>query len=86
VRDISIPHAIDRERPMLEPARRRRRITGVRYWLPLAAAFVLLYVATMASAIVGLVLIIAAFGLVIEVSTKLFENAGKTGGLHNHRQ
>lgn len=59
----------------------------MRYWLPLAAAFVLLYVATMvSSAIVSFVLIVAAFGLVIEVSTKLFENAGKTGGLHNHRQ
>jgi hypothetical protein len=58
----------------------------VRYWLPLVAAFVLLYAATKASALVGLVLIVAAFGLVIEVSTKIFENTGKTGGLHNHRQ
>jgi hypothetical protein len=61
-------------------------MSGVRFWLPLAAAFVLLYVATMVSAIVSFVLIVAAFGLVIEVSTKMFENAGKTGGLHNHRQ
>jgi hypothetical protein len=58
----------------------------VRYWLPLVAAFVLLYAATQVSAIVSFVLIVAAFGLVIEVSTKLFENAGKSGGLHNHRQ
>jgi hypothetical protein len=58
----------------------------VRYWLPLVAAFVLLYASTKVSALVGLVLIVAAFGLVIEVSTKLFENTGKTGGLHNHRQ
>jgi hypothetical protein len=58
----------------------------VRYWLPIVAAFVLMYAATKVSAIVGFVLIVAAFGLVIEVSTKLFENAGKTGGLHNHRQ
>lgn len=58
----------------------------MRYWLPLVAALVLLYAATKVSAIVGFVLVIAAFGLVIEVSTKMFENAGKTGGLHDHRQ
>jgi hypothetical protein len=58
----------------------------VRYWLPLVVAFVLLFAATKASAIVAFVLIIAAFGLVIEVSTKMLENAGKSGGLHNHRQ
>ena len=58
----------------------------MRYWLPLVAALACLYAASKTSAIVGLVLIVVAFGLVIEVSTKLFENAGKTGGLHNHRQ
>jgi hypothetical protein len=58
----------------------------VRYWLPLVAAFVLLAVATKVSAIIAFVLVIAAFGLVIEVSTKMFENTGKTGGIHNHRQ
>ena len=58
----------------------------MRYWLPLVVAFVLLYVSTKVSAIVGFVLIVAAFGLVIEVSTKLFETNGKSGGLHDHRQ
>jgi hypothetical protein len=58
----------------------------VRYWLPLVVAFMLLFAATKVSAIVAFVLIIAAFGLVIEVSTKMFEQSGKSGGLHNHRQ
>ena len=58
----------------------------MRYWLPLVAAFVLLAAATRVSSILAFVLIIAAFGLVIEVSTKMFENTGKSGGLHNHRQ
>ena len=58
----------------------------MRYWLPLVAAFVLLYAATKVSAIVSFVLIVVAFGLVIEVSTKMFERNGRTGGLHNHRQ
>ena len=58
----------------------------MRYWLPLVAAFVLLYAATRVSAIIAFILIIAAFGLVIEVSTKMLENSGKSGGLGNHRQ
>jgi hypothetical protein len=58
----------------------------VRYWLPLVAALVCLYVSTKVSAIVGFVFIVVAFGLVLEVSTKLFEQAGKTGSIHDHRQ
>ena len=58
----------------------------MRYWLPLVAAFVCLFAATKVSAIIAFVLIIVAFGLVIEVSTKMIEQSGKSGGLHNHRQ
>ena len=59
----------------------------MRYWLPLVAALVLLIVAgKVASNLIAALLVLLAFGLVIEVSTKLFENAGKTGGVHNHRQ
>jgi hypothetical protein len=58
----------------------------MRYWVPLLAALVCLVVATKVSALVGFVLIIAAFGLVIEVSTKLFEQAGRGGRLTDHRQ
>ena len=58
----------------------------MRYWLPLVMVFVLLILATKVSAIIAFVLIIVAFGLVIEVSTKMIEQSGKSGGLHNHRQ
>jgi hypothetical protein len=58
----------------------------VRYWLPALAAVVCLVAATMVTALIGFVLIVAAFGLILDVSTKLFENAGKTGGLGDHRQ
>lgn len=58
----------------------------MRYWLPTLAALVCLVAATMVAPLIGYVLVIAAFGLVLDVSTKLFENAGKTGGLGNHRQ
>jgi UPF0716 family protein affecting phage T7 exclusion len=58
----------------------------VRYWLPLVAAAICLIVGSMASTIVGFVLLIAAFGFVLDVGTKLFENSGRTGGLGDHRQ
>jgi hypothetical protein len=58
----------------------------VRHWLPLVAAAICLIVGSMASTIVGFVLVFVAFGLVLDVGTKLFENTGKTGGLGDHRQ
>jgi len=58
----------------------------VRYGLPIVAAIACLVVGTMVPAVIGFVLLIAAFGFVIDVCTKLFENAGKTGGLGDHRQ
>jgi hypothetical protein len=56
----------------------------VRYWLPLLAAIACLFAATRVTGVLTLVLIVVAFALVIEVSTKLFEQSG--GGLSNHRQ
>ena len=59
----------------------------MRYGLPLVAATICLIAASsVSSTIVSFVLIIAAFGFVLDVSTKLFENAGKTGSLGDHRQ
>ena len=58
----------------------------MRYWLPTLAAVICLVAATMVSPLIGFVLVIAAFGFVLDVSTKLFESAGKTGGLGDHRQ
>jgi hypothetical protein len=58
----------------------------VRYWLPLVAALGCLIASSWFSPIVGFVLIVTAFGLVIEVATKLWEQAGGIGGLSNHRQ
>ena len=58
----------------------------MRYWLPLAAAAICLVVASRVSTLIAFVLVMAAFGFVLDVSTKLFANSGKTGGLGNHRQ
>ena len=58
----------------------------LRYWGPLALALVCLISATMLSPVVAWLLIIFAFGLVLEAGTAWFEKAGGTGGLHDHRQ
>jgi hypothetical protein len=58
----------------------------VRYWLPGLAAAVCLFLATMAGPLISLVLVLAAFGFVLDLSTKWFEGSGKTGGLGDHRQ
>jgi hypothetical protein len=63
-----------------------RTIVLVRYWLPLLAALVCLIVATRVPAIVSYLLIVAAFALVFDVSTKLFEQSGRAGRLTDHRQ
>ena len=58
----------------------------MRYWLPLVAALACLFAATKTSAIVGLVLIIVAFGLVIEVGDEAVRERRQAGGLSDHRQ
>jgi hypothetical protein len=62
------------------------RIVGVRYWLPLLATVVCLVAATMVPPLVAYVLIVAAFALVFDVSTKWFQQTGSGGRLTDHRQ
>jgi hypothetical protein len=59
---------------------------AVRYWLPLLAAAVCLIAATRVPAVAAYILIVAAFALVFDVSTKLFEQSGRGGRLTDHRQ
>lgn len=64
-----------------------REIVGTaRYWLPLVAGGACLIVAALVPAIVAYVLIIAAFGLLIDGGTAMFERAGRTGSLYDHKQ
>jgi len=58
----------------------------VRYWLPMIAAALCLVVATKVAPIVAYVLIVAAFALIFDVSTKWFQQAGSGGRLTDHRQ
>jgi hypothetical protein len=61
-------------------------LATVRYWLPMAAGCGCLVASQLVAAQVGWVLIIAGFGLLLDGATALFERAGGTGSLFDHRQ
>jgi hypothetical protein len=64
----------------------RGAIATVRYWLPLVAGFGCLAASVFVSAVVSWVLLIAAFGLLLDGLTAMWERAGRTGNLTTHRQ
>ena len=57
-----------------------------RYWVQIAVAFMLLFAAGSVGPVAGLVLIVAAFALVIEAGTGWFAHAGGTGGMSDYKQ
>ncbi len=57
-----------------------------RYWLPLVAGFVCLVVALFVGPIVAWLLLIGAFGLILDGATAMWERAGGTGNLTTYRQ
>ena len=58
----------------------------MRHWLQLPAALLCLIAATMVPPLAAYVLIIAAFALVLDSATKLFEQSHRGGRLTDHRQ
>jgi hypothetical protein len=64
----------------------RMLLATVRYWLPIVAACGCLFASQLVPAQIGWVLIIAGFGLLLDGVTAMFERAGGTGGLFDHRQ
>jgi hypothetical protein len=48
----------------------------IRYWGPIAAGFICLIAALWVSPVIGWVLIIVAFGLILDGATALFAQAG----------
>jgi hypothetical protein len=58
----------------------------VRHWAPIAAGFLCLGAALFVGAALGWVLIILAFGLILDGATALWASAGGTGNLTSHRQ
>jgi hypothetical protein len=64
-----------------------RAVLGTaRYWVPLAAGMVCLVAATFAGAVVAWLLMMAAFGLILDGATAMWEKAGGTGNLTTYRQ
>jgi hypothetical protein len=64
-----------------------RALAGTaRYWGPVAAGFLCLIVALFAGTIADWLLILLAFGLILDGATAMWERAGGTGNLSNHRQ
>ena len=64
----------------------RAAVTTVRYWLPLVAGFICLVAALFVSAILAWLLMMLAFGLLLDGTTAMWERAGSTGNLWTHRQ
>jgi hypothetical protein len=57
-----------------------------RYWAPLLGGVACLVAVLFVGAIAGWLLIITAFGLLLDGATALFERAGGTGNITTHRQ
>jgi hypothetical protein len=64
-----------------------RAVVGTaRYWGPLVAGMLCLVAVLFVGAILGWLLIITAFGLILDGATAMFERAGGTGNLTTYRQ
>jgi hypothetical protein len=64
-----------------------RAVLGTaRYWGPLLAGLLCLIAVLFVGAILGWLLIITAFGLILDGSTAMWEKAGGTGNLTTYRQ
>ncbi len=61
-------------------------IASHRYSLPLAAAAICCYAASIAAPILAWLFVVAAFGFVLDAATAWFERAGGTGGMHDYKQ
>jgi hypothetical protein len=64
----------------------RGTLRTARYWAPIAGGFVCLVGSTIVDASIGWVLLIAAFGLILDGATAMWEKAGGTGNLTTYRQ
>jgi hypothetical protein len=58
----------------------------LRCWGPLVAGFACFVVTLYVGAAVGLVLIIAGFGLILDGATTMWERAGSVGNLTKYHQ
>jgi hypothetical protein len=64
-----------------------RAVVGTaRYWLPLVGGFLSLIAVLFVGPILGWLLIILAFGLILDGATAMWERAGSTGNLTTYKQ
>jgi len=64
-----------------------RAVAGTaRYWAPLVGGLLCLVAVLFVGAILGWLLIITAFGLILDGATAMWERAGGTGNLTTYRQ
>lgn len=61
-------------------------LAGRRYWLPSAGACACLIAASLVAPVFAWLLIIAAFGLLLDVCTAWLAKAGGTGGMRDYKQ
>jgi hypothetical protein len=64
----------------------RGLLASKRYLLPLLGACVCFFLAARVSPLVAWLLIMAAFGLVLDAGTAWFAKANGTGGMRDHKQ
>jgi hypothetical protein len=64
-----------------------RAVVGTaRYWAPLLGGLLCLIAVLFVGAILGWILIITAFGLILDGATAMWEKAGGTGNLTTYKQ
>jgi hypothetical protein len=64
----------------------RGAVATARYWLPLVGGLICLVAALFVGAILAWLLMLLAFGLLLDGATAMWERAGSTGNLWTHRQ
>jgi hypothetical protein len=61
-------------------------LRSIRYWGPVAAGLLCLVVAQFVGVVAEWLLLILAFGLVLDGATAMWERAGSAGNLTTYRQ
>lgn len=64
----------------------RAVLATARYWAPLLGSLVCLIAVLFVGPVLGWLLIITAFGLVLDGATAMWEKAGGTGNMTTYRQ
>jgi hypothetical protein len=64
----------------------RAALGTARYWVPIVASLGCMFAALWVDSTVAALLLILAFGLLLDGATAMFEKAGSTGGMREYKQ